>query len=352
MSTVPSLGRNSSKKKNQEVMAHHRVPNNCISASSLLLASFCVINFHFSSCKTTNPMSDNIEKKAMNELLQTLRNRSQFVKVHAGEYLIWLGYPDETKKEFLEENEVHNKEPRYRVVIWRVLAQTETDPTKKEQWTRKIEDAFQDINGPDRLHAAETLGKLKISPLEKYPEATQDALSSDNRNLNVYTLWAISHSSDSAFEKNKREFLNLLISDSNQIVRKISAFILRNSGDLSEHDWNILADAAFSEPEESDLRTSLFNTASVTVPEKSSKTDRYKEIRKEMKKDHHRFSAGKRIELALSLAQKGTVDDVPVLSSILNDENIAGLYEANSDEGADARATAAYAILKIKQRAK
>jgi len=333
-------------------MHDHHVRNDYSRLTYLFLALLCVVSYPFSSCKTTNSMVTDIDKKAMNELLQTLKNRSQFVKVHAGEYLIWLGYPDEVKKEFLKENELHNREPRYRVVIWRVLAQTETVPTKKEQWTLKIEDAFEDINGPDRLHAAETLGKLKISPLAKYPEATQNALSSDNRNLNVYTLWAISHSSDSAFEKNKREFLNLLISDSNQIVRKISAFILRNSGNLSEHDWKILAGKAFSEPEASDLRTTLFNTAFVTVPEQSGKPDRYEEIWTEIKKDHHRFTAGKRIELAISLAQKGTTNDMPVLTSILNDENIAGLYEASSDEGADARAAAAYAILKIKQRTK
>lgn len=295
-------------------------------------------------------MNSDLEKKAMTELRNTLRTRPQFVKVHAGEFLLWLGSPDEPRKEFLKENDLHGEEPKYRVVIWRVLAQTETEPEKKAVWTNKIANAFSDTAGPDRIHAAETLGKLGLSPLQKYPEATMHALESGNRNLQVYSLWATSYSSDSALATNKREFLRLLISDSNVVVRKISAFILRNIRDLSLPDWNTLSEKAFAEPVNSDVRTTLFNTAFVTKPEGPGEKDLYNKIQMEMKKEHHLFPAGKRIELALSLAQKGTMDDYPILIAMLNDENIQGFYEKDSDEGADVRAAAAYAILKIKQR--
>ncbi len=144
-------------------------------------------------------MSDDSDKRAMDELLTTLKSRTQFVKVHAGEFLIWLGHPREVREEFLRENELYSKEPKYRIVLWRVLAQTEEEG-KRAVWTDKILEAFKDTTGPDRIHAAETLGKLKLSPLEKYPHATMNALQSDNRNLNVYTLWAISFVSESSLQ--------------------------------------------------------------------------------------------------------------------------------------------------------
>ena len=37
--------------------------------------------------------SDPLKEKALAELNQTLETQHEFVKVHAAEYLIWLGYP-------------------------------------------------------------------------------------------------------------------------------------------------------------------------------------------------------------------------------------------------------------------
>ena len=108
--------------------------------------------------------------------------------------------------------------------------------------------------------------------------------------------------------------------------------------------------AALIEPEESPLRTTLLNTAFVTKPKHFNAPHLEDRIKSEMKKNHRTFSATQRIELALSLAQDGNLDDFPVLISFLNDEDVHGIYESDSDEGADVRAAAAYAILKIKQR--
>ncbi len=304
------------------------------------------------SCKTSNTMTNVTEQKAMNELLHTLQSRPQFVKVHAGEFLIWLGHPEKPRQEFIKENNLHGQVPKYRVVIWRVLAQTETDPEKKAIWTNKILEAFKDTSGPDRIHAAETLGKLKLSPLTLYPDQTKNALLSDDRNLQVYTLWATSYSSDSALEKNRQEFLRLVISDTNEVIRKISAFILRNSGKLSPVNWKALTDKAFSESPASALKTTLFNTAYITMPETVVDAGLFKKIKVGMKKDYQHFSASKRIELALTLAQNGDDEDLMILTSLLNDEFTEGTYDKMSDEAADVRAAAAYAILKIKQRIK
>ena len=304
------------------------------------------------SCNAGIVKADPLAEKSMSELREVLHKQSQFIKVHAAEYLVWLGDIDEVKKAYLSENDLYQTQTPYRIGIWRVLAQTEKKAEDRMHWINKVFDVYADKNAPDRLHATETLAKLQQSPLEKYPEITQTTLSSDNRNLNTYALWAVSYSSDSAMRKNRSEFLRLAKEDSNQIIRKISAFILRKIGGLTSNEWTGLAEKALSEPVETGMRYSLLNTAFVTLPKESKQTGLFQTIRQEMVKNSHHFSIGERIELALALADKGEEKDLPVLQSMLDNENIAGIYEADSKEGADIRATAAYAILRIKLHSK
>ena len=314
-----------------------------------LLFIFCLLSFNITTIETHTSMKDTLEEKALKELLETLKAQPQWIKVHAAEYLLWMGHSKEVKKAFMQENELYNTEPKYRIGIWRVLTEAETSPDQKIQWINKIFDAFQDINGIDRLHAAETLAKLKLSPLPKYPEATKNALTSGNRILYGYALWATAYASDSALSNNRQEFLNLAVSDSNEVIRKISAFVLRKLGGLTKNQWIYLSKKALSEPAESGLRNSLLNTAFVTLPEGADESGLFQKIREEVFKDYKLFAVEKQIELALSLAEKGTVADLPVLQTFLNNEDILDKYEPNSSEAADVRAAAAFAILKIKR---
>ena len=304
------------------------------------------------SCNNETVKSDPLAEKAMDELRDVLHKQSLFIKVHAAEYLIWLGHTEEVKKVYLSENELYHTQTPYRIGIWRVLAQTEKKPEDKMQWINKVFDVYGDINAPDRLHATETLAKLQQSPLARYPEITQKTLAAENRNLQTYARWADSYSSDTTMKKNRTEFLRLAIEDSNQVVRKISAYILRKIVGLNEEEWLVLANKALAEQDTSGMRHSLLNTAFVTLPAGSEQHDLFQDIHREMLKNSTGFSMGERIELALSLADKGEADDLPVLISMFNNENSKDIYEPGSKEEADVRATAAYAILKIKQRSK
>lgn len=309
----------------------------------LLILSMAVI--HLNACKT-----DSLEQKALNELLSVLHTQPEFIKVHAAEYLIWLGHKDEARKEFLHENELHGNQPKYRIGIWRVLSQTEQEPTGKKAWYDNVYKAFGDLNGPDRLHAAETLAKLKLSPLEQYPEATQRSLADESRNMQVYTQWALSYSPQADPNASRKEFLHLLASDSNQVIRMISAYIVRRTKGLTPEEWTKLSEEALAEPDTSELKKNLLNTAAVTLPEGMQKTAAYDTIRKEMTSHYQQFNAGDRIALSQALAEIGIASDIPLLESYLENENSKGLYEADSKEGADVRTAAAYAIIKIKQR--
>jgi hypothetical protein len=80
------------------------------------------------------------------------------------------------------------------------------------------------------------------------------------------------------------------------------------------------------------------------------KTVDYDKIRQAITHDYQHFSVGERIGLAQALAEKGEESDIALLTSYLNNENSAGIYQPDTKEGADVRAAAAYAILKIKER--
>lgn len=298
----------------------------------------------------THCTTDTLQEQALAELNQTLKTQPEFIKVHAAEYLIWLGHTKEAREEFLKENELHGDQPKYRIGIWRVLAQTETDAEKKKIWYDKVYQAFGDLNGPDRLHASETLAKLKLSPQQRYPEATQQSLNDESRNLQVYTHWAVSYTDGADSNRFTKDFLQMLESDSNKIVRLISAYIIRKRKGLTPDEWTKLAQQALATPDSAELKKTLLNTAFVTFPGNMNNSEDYQKIKTAMTANHQQFSADERIQLAQALAESGDASDIPLLTAYLNNENSAGIYDVNTKEAADVRAAAAFAILKIKER--
>lgn len=317
----------------------------CAKRSVFSFSLLAMTVFRSSSCT-----ADTLANKALAELRHTLKTQQEFIKVHAAEYLIWLGYANEVQTEFLRENELHGEQPKYRIGIWRVLAQTEATPEKKKLWYDKIYRAFDDLKGPDRLHAAETLAKLRLSPKERYPEATQTSVMDESRNMQVYTHWALSYAPGADSTQFTRDFLAMMATDTNQVVRTISAYIIRRRGGLTAAEWTQLSKEALEEADTSSLKKSLLNTAFVTFPEDAGKTADYERIRKAITENYQRLSAGERIELAQVLAERGEASDLPLLEAYLNNEASKGLYATDSKEGADVRAAAAYAILKTKAR--
>lgn len=311
--------------------------------------SFCFIGCIIASLFISCNMKDPLKEQALNELNSVLNNQSEFIKVHAAEYLIWLGHTEEARKIFLKENELYGDQPKYRIGIWRVLAQTEESREGKMKWENKVLDAFGDMNGPDRLHASETLAKLKVSPLEKYPEATQNALANENRNLQVYTLWAIFYASPEVLDKNRLEFIEMATIDSNEVIRLISSYILRKIG-IDAQQWQDFSAMALSEPDSSSVKFNLITTAFITKPASATQSELFSKIRSALITDYKSRSAADRISIAHALAKNGTESDLPLLESLLNNAFSSGIYEADSPEAADLRTAAAYAILKIKRQ--
>lgn len=307
-----------------------------------------LINFiNISPMETVTPNIQ--EKKALAELNSILEHSQKFVKVHAAEYLIWTGHAEVALKEFLKEEKIYSKEPKYRIVIWRVLVQAEKDPALKKMWLNKIYDAFKDMDGPDRTHATEALAKLKQPVTNLFPLATSKTLASSDRNLQCYALWASSFGSDNLKDKNRQKFIDMALTDSNLIIRKISAFVLRQLKGLDLHQWERITSVALSSDKADDTYVTFLATALVTAPA-GADSKKLSQINDFLIKDVKNYTASQRTELSQALAEKGEKKHLKILQGFLNDENHVGIYDPSSDEGADLRAAAAYAILKISSR--
>jgi HEAT repeat protein len=296
-----------------------------------------------------NPTPTTPQKQALAELKSILTHRQKFIKAHAAEYLIWTGHPDIALKEFLKEEKLHGTEPKYRVVIWRILVQAEHDPARKKMWLNKMYDAYKDLNGPDRTHATEALAKLQQPVADLFPEVTSKTLVSDDRNLQTYAVWASSYGSEIRLKVNREELLHRVLTDTNAIIRRISAYVLRKEQGLSTQQWDKITAAALAAHKTDELYIALLTTALVTAPAKSD-SKKLAQVDELLTKDVHSFTVGERTEIAQALAEKGTKTHLPLLINLMEDKDSAGIYDPASDEGADMRAAAAYAILKINSR--
>lgn len=311
-----------------------------------LSSLYCFITA-FQMPVTHNPISDSLKKESIEVLRSVMDNQREWVKVHAAEYLLWSGHPEGVQKTYFEEEKKWGTVSPYRIGIWRVLYQATANTGEKKIWLNKIMQAFLDTAGTDRIHAAETLAKLHVSPLKKYPAVTEAALKSPVSSLALYTRWSVAFTSKDSLLRIRKSFLDMATSPNQDgLSRNIAAYILRNSGELPLADWRVLAASALSVASASEMRMSLLNAAVITAPKSTLSTDRYSEVYRAFLQYKDAANKSIRTDIAAGLGERGRVEDLPILISFLRNKNPTGV---DADD-ADVRAAAAYAILKMGKR--
>ena len=114
-------------------------------------------------------ISNELRGQAVDVLRQTLNREPRWIKVHAAEFLLALDHPQGVSEAFAKELDISDDVPEYRIGIWRVLSRAAIQEEQRSEWIAKIRDVFLDEEAPDRLHAAETLGKLGYTVPEQGP---------------------------------------------------------------------------------------------------------------------------------------------------------------------------------------
>lgn len=288
-----------------------------------------------------------LKENALLALHNVLNNQEEWVKVHAAEFLVWTGHKDSVRPVFLEEEKTLGTKNQYRIGIWRVLAQDADNVETKKLYTDKILQAFLDTAGQDRIHAAETLAKLGISPMQENAGITLQTLGSPVKSLALYTRWAAAYTSADSIAPVQKSFYRILMEDAQEMsVRKLAAFVLRKMGTVSEEDWINLAEKATHESVNEDIKLSLLHTALITAPQNMEHQTGYKNVLSSLLRFKDTATKAVRVELASALAEKGNTEHLPYLLLLMNNEEPLG----NPADDADVQAYAAWAVLRIAER--
>lgn len=267
--------------------------------------------------------------RAVDALQQTLREEERWVKVHAAEFLLALDYPDDVREVFEEELARSGDEPEYRIGIWRVLARAAARPEDRESWTAKIRDVFLDVDAPDRLHAVETLAKLRYKAPEGEAEPFEQAARQSEGPMAAYANWVLVNSGVDGAEARLADLLH-----SPEPGRRTAAqYALRHLADLSTATRTRLADAAVGEPEDASGRVFLVSAAVVHAP------DDYRVAWKDQLLVYAaEGEPGEKYQACETLSAIGSHEDLSLLISLLDDPE------------ADVRSAAGCAILRIGRR--
>ncbi|HRO46522.1 hypothetical protein [Agriterribacter sp.] len=300
--------------------------------------------FYISSA--ANPVSDSLKNESVQALRKVMQTQQEWVKVHAAEFLIWSGNPGGVKEIYEEELQKFNDKSPYRIGIWRVLAQL-SDGIERKDYEQKVLHAFLDTSGKDRVHAVETLGKLKLSPYHAAPDVTKAALESDNAALCGYSNWAMAYTDHNAMPDAQKYFYKQLMNPAADItLRRIAAYVLRYIQGVSPAQWNECASYVMSMPNEAEGRIGFLTTVVMLADEASEKTDLYQSVYNALLEYRTEKNKGVRIELANALSVKGTGKDIAMLVEWMRNQTPTGI----ASDDADVQASAAYAILKISER--
>ncbi len=266
---------------------------------------------------------------AVQVLRASLEHEQRWIRVHAAEALVDAGQQDEVARVFARELEAHGSEPEYRVGIWRVLAQAAPTAQQRQPWVTKIVAAFLDAGGPDRLHAAETLGKLGYRVSGDDAAAFEIVARTARGSLAADARWVLASSGQAAGDAPLAE----LLSSDDRGTRNDAAYAMRHLAKLSSAGWAKLAAAAGRSQLGDGERVTLLSAAFVHAP--IAQKARFKT---ELLKYLSNGTNDEKFEVCAALAGAGVDSDLLRLAPLLK------------DPAPDVRIGAAHAVLKINQR--
>ena len=297
--------------------------------------------------KSNTIVIDCLEAKTLSILKSNMENQKEWIKVHAAEFLLWSGYPNGVKEIFIREEQLYGDISPYRIGIWRVLVQAETELQQKKVWIDKLRQAYFDKNGTDRLHAIETLAKLEVPVFGDEIELNDIFTGGVWDSFSIYKLWNFAYTSDENFEIVQELLLRFSVSEQHDFsTRSVSLYALRKLGTLKDSSWKILCDSTLSESDNNPIKTNLLTTAIVTADNNAVQTDSYKKIWNNLlslSKNEEKNNAY--MNVLDAFAEKGGRDELEIISALIDKKK--GLHDLQS---VDVLSYCAYAILQIKQR--
>lgn len=275
-----------------------------------LLATSCVAS---RNPPPTN--AEDISAAAIEELRQIMFSSKRFIKLHAAESLLSLDAGKDVFETFSSEEQRFGDVPKYRIVVWRVLARSAPTVSERKAWTRKIADAFLDEQGPDRLHAVESLAKLSYDiPADERSAFALAAGSSDQGEV-LFTLWVLAQNGDT--NRHIQQIAEYLTSD-DMIARLRAGYILRHFRDLSPSVYEQLFRATDREAVDNLASPYLISSAYV-VAQRQDLPNESRSYHRKMVETLDSMTPPHRAAIAQGFVDAGVGSDLPLLIGKAND---------------------------------
>ncbi len=282
----------------------------------------------------------NITQQALTDLRELLYTQEEWIKVHVAEFLLWEGQcVDEVRREFLEENRRYGHIAKYRIGIWRVLAQATSAGKERSEWVNRIVKAYEETEGPDRLHAVETLAKLKHAVVA---DISGFNISNGSDAFTLYRIWNAAYQPNANVEAIHELLVSLLEIQAREYDERalsVSSFVIRNLRPVSPGHWDRIRECALAFSGSYGIRSALLATVSMTALPGVDAQYLFS-VKRELLAMKNK--SGVLVNLLYVLAESATEADRLLLSSLyarVRKSEAAG-YDA------DIHAAAAYAVLK------
>ena len=283
------------------------------------------------------PADPALTQLALDNLHAVVANNHDLPRLHAAEDLAILGDPDPLA---VIRGDVPTlvTQPIFRIVTWRVQARAAAFAGRSmEPQTQKIvEIFFTTPDTPDRVNAAETLGKLGYNPpAAEAARFREVAETTHNPLLAMHARWVLAGNGKKAEEQALAAFLT----DKDAKVRGDAAYALRFRPHVRTETRELLIAAAEREPAGSEARSYLYASAAyhATPAERPA-------LLRELEKYAKSGNGDEKYETMNVIALVGGTAELPLLRKYL----APPLPYIDAD--ADVRVAAANAILHIQRR--
>jgi len=282
----------------------------------------------------------------LSDLRSLLHTEKEWIKVHVAEFLIWENeYTDEVKNVFLEEERQFRNTPKYRIGIWRVLAQVAQTKQERWKWENKIVEVYSNPTSPDRPHAIETLAKLKHAAPGISPDWVRQIKDSVIDPFAIYRLWNAAYNQEVGMDSVRATCISLLatsIREERDELIPVISYVFRYLKPFEIADWDKIKTVAMGFQGDESVYANLLATAWLTVPD--SAVGELQPIKNRLtvfldEKIHL-------LQVFSAFAEKGGANELNQLIRIYTEISDRNLQEYD----ADVHAMAAYAIVKIKGR--
>lgn len=128
---------------------------------------------------------------AVEKMKEAAHSEEFWVQVHAIEFLLQLGHGEWVDSSFHKWYAAHDTIPQKRIGVWRIGAKAAIHENRRQEYLEKIIAAYRNTDGPDRIHAAETLAKLGIPLRAIDAELVKKDLDTEGI-LRPYVVWGAS----------------------------------------------------------------------------------------------------------------------------------------------------------------